>query len=252
LTLGGLPLHYLAMKSNFLLAIAAAGLIWAVADPAAFGADSPKTISLLNGKDLTGWKAMGRGSNTWTFGTAAMDEGAPAKLIVVGPGHELISTNRTVNLSSEAVFGDCIVEAEFMVGKSSANNGTDSNSGIKMMNIYEIQIFDSYGKAALSKTDCGAVYSETAPLLNACKKPGEWQKLVIDFRAPRFDAAGNKIANAKFVKVTLNGQMIQDNVEIAHGTNVSRNAKEHPTGPIYLQGDHGAVAFRNIKATPLD
>jgi len=154
-----------------------------------------------------------------------------------------------VNLSSEAVFGDCTVELEFMVGKSTPGSSTDSNSGVKMMNIYEIQIFDNFGKAVLGKVDCGAVYSETAPLVNACKKPGEWQKLVIDFRAPRFDAAGNKTANAKFVKVTLNGQVIQDNVEIAHGTNVSRNAKEHPTGPIYLQGDHGAVAFRNLKVT---
>jgi len=88
--------------------------------------------------------------------------------------------------------------------------------------------------------------------VNACKKPGEWQSLMIDFRAPRFDEAGKKTANAKFVKVTLNGQVVQDNVEIAHGTNVSRNAKEHPTGPIYLQGDHGSVAFRNLKVTTLN
>jgi hypothetical protein len=247
-----LPLHDEAMQSKYPLALAAACLVFAASTVAIFAADNPKTISLLNGHDLTGWKLVGRGTNSWTFGTAAMDEETPAKLKVIGPGHELISTNRTVNLSSEAVFGDCILEAEFLVGKSSPNNGTDSNSGIKMMDIYEIQIFDNFGKAVLGKSDCGAVYSETAPLCNACKKPGEWQKLVIDFRAPRFDQAGNKIANAKFVKVTLNGQVIQDNVEIAHGTNVSRNAKEHPTGSIYLQGDHGAVAFRNIKVTPLD
>jgi hypothetical protein len=239
------------MKSNDRLLLAGC-LLLAALSPVAFGADSSKTISLLNGKDLAGWKTIGKGENQWAFGTAAMNEETPAKLKVAGPGTELISTNRTVNLSTEAAFGDCIVEAEFMVGKSTPGNGTDSNSGIKMMNIYEIQIFDNYGKPVLGKTDCGAVYSETAPLVNACKKPGEWQALVIDFRAPRFDQAGNKIANAKFVKVTLNGQVVQDNVEIAHGTNVSRNAKEHPTGPIYLQGDHGAVAFRNLKVTPLD
>ncbi len=218
----------------------------------ASGADSPKTVSLINGKDLTGWKTVGRGTSEWTFGKAAMDPDAPAKLKVAGPGEDLINTNRTVNLSSEAVFGDCIVEVEFMVGKSTPGNGTDSNSGLKMMNIYEIQIFDNYGKEKPGKTDCGAVYSETAPLVNACKKPGEWQSLMIDFRAPRFDEAGKKTANAKFVKVTLNGQVVQDNVEIAHGTNVSRNAKEHPTGPIYLQGDHGSVAFRNLKVTTLN
>ncbi len=232
--------------------VLAAWLAFVAAAPVAFGADSPKAISLINGKDLTGWKTVGRGTNQWTFGRAALDPDAPTKIKVAGPGGELISTNRTVNLSSEAVFGDCIVELEFMVGKSTPGNATDSNSGIKMMNIYEIQIFDSYGRARPGKTDCGAVYSETAPLVNACKKPGEWQSLVIDFRAPRFDDAGNKTANAKFVKVTLNGQLVQDNVEIAHGTNVSRQAKEHPTGPIYLQGDHGSVAFRNLKVTPLN
>lgn len=217
-----------------------------------FGADIPKTMSLINGHDLSGWKIIGKQTNEWQFGKAAMNPDQPAKLKVVGPGEELISTNRTVNLSSEAVFGDCRVEVEFLVGKHSEGNDIDSNSGVKMMNIYEVQIFDSYGKASPSKIDCGAIYSETPPSVNACKPPGEWQKLVIDFRAPRFDATGKKIANAKFVKVTLNGQVVQDNVEIAHGTNVSRNAPEHPTGPIYLQGDHGAVAFRNLKVTPLD
>jgi len=232
--------------------VMAASLACFAAAASAFGADSATTISLFNGKDLTGWTAIGNGKNQWTVGQAVMDPEAPAKLKVVGPGAELIDTNKTVNLSSEAVFGDCAVEVEFMVGKSTPGNEVDSNSGVKMMNIYEIQIFDSYGKVNPSKIDCGAVYSETAPLVNACKPPGEWQKLVIDFRAPRFDADGKKTANAKFVKVTLNGQVVQDNVEIAHGTNVGRNAKEHPTGPIYLQGDHGAVAFRNIKVTPLN
>jgi hypothetical protein len=209
-------------------------------------------VSLINGKDLSGWKIVGKLSNTWTYGKAEMDAENPAKLKIIGPGEELISTNRTVNLSSEAVFGDCTVELEFLVGKSSSASSSDSNSGIKMMNIYEIQIFDSYGKEKPGITDCGAVYDETPPSVNACKKPGEWQSLMIDFRAPRFDASGNKTANAKFVKVTLNGQTVQENVEIAHGTNVSRKAKEHPTGPIYLQGDHGAVAFRNLKVTPLN
>ena len=214
--------------------------------------DTAKTVSLIDGKDLIGWKIIGKGDSQWVYGEAAMDPDHPAKLKVVGPGTDLISTNRTVNLSSEAVFGDCTVEVEFLVGKSTPGSSVDSNSGVKMMNIYEIQIFDSYGVATPSKTDFGAVYSETPPSVNACKPPGEWQKLVIDFRAPRFDDTGKKTANAKFVKVTLNGQVVQDNVEIAHGTNVSRKAPEHPTGPIYLQGDHGAVAFRNLKVTPLN
>ena len=230
----------------------AACLVLVAAGPIGCQTGNPRTISLINGKDLTGWKPIGKGSNQWMYGKAAMNTEHPAKLKVVGPGEELIATNHTVNLSSDAVFGDCTVEVEFLVGKATPGNSVDSNSGVKMMNIYEVQIFDSYGVATPGKTDCGAIYSETAPSVNACKPPGEWQKLVIDFRAPRFDETGKKTANAKFVKVTLNGQVVQENVEIAHGTNVSRNAPEHPTGPIYLQGDHGAVAFRNLKVTPLN
>jgi hypothetical protein len=251
LTLEASRCMILAMNLN-IRPIVAGCLAFIAAAPTAFGADSPKAISLINGKDLTGWKVVGRGTSQWTFGKAAMDPDAPGRLKAIGPGEELINTNRTVNLSSVAVFGDCLVEVEFMVGKSTPGNGTDSNSGLKMMNIYEVQIFDNYGQEKLGVHDCGAVYGETAPLMNACKKPGEWQKLAIDFRAPRFDQDGNKTANARFVKVTLNGQVVQDNVEIAHGTNVSRNAKEHPTGPIYLQGDHGSVAFRNLYVTPLN
>jgi hypothetical protein len=236
------------MKVNLFSTLASSFALFIVV-PTVFGAEH--SVSLINGKDLQGWKTVGKGSNEWTYGKAEMNPRDKAKLIVVGPGNELINTNKTVNLSSEATFGDCMVELEFMVGQSTPGNEVDSNSGIKMMNIYEVQIFDSYGKRNLSKIDCGAIYSETAPLVNGCKKPGKWQKLVIDFRAPRFDAEGKKTANAKFVKVTLNGKVLQDNVEIAHGTNVGRNAKEHPTGPIYLQGDHGSVAFRKLVVTPL-
>jgi hypothetical protein len=128
----------------------------------------------------------------------------------------------------------------------------NSNSGVKMMGIYEIQILDSYGKEKPDSGDCGAVYKESAPKVNACKAPGEWQKLVIDFRAPRFDSLGKKIMDAKFVKVLLNGQIVQENVKIAHGTNVSRDAKEQASAPIMLQGDHEPVAFRHIRISPLN
>jgi hypothetical protein len=208
-------------------------------------ADDQKSVSLLNGKDLSGWKTVGKDKVQWKFGKAALDPANPAKLVVDGPGDELVSPEKGVNLSSEATFGDCRVELEFMVSQK-------SNSGVKLMNIYEVQIFDSFGKEVPDDKDSGAIYMEKAPKVNAAKKPGEWQTLSIDFRAPRFDASGMKTANAKFVKVVMNGQVVQENVEVAHGTNVSRNAKEHPTGPIYLQGDHGPVAFRNFKVTPLN
>ncbi|MCX7049066.1 MAG: DUF1080 domain-containing protein [Candidatus Sumerlaeota bacterium] len=205
-----------------------------------------KAVALFNGKDTKGWKVVGKGESQWKVGKAALDSSDPKKLAVAGAGDELISCEKGVNLATEADYKDCILETEFMVSKG-------SNSGIKMANIYEIQLLDSFGKETADKGDCGAVYQENAPKVNACKKPGEWQTLVIDFRAPRFDDAGKKTSNAKFAKVTLNGQVVQENVEIAHGTGGGgKVATEKPSGPIFLQGDHGPVAFRNMKITPLN
>ena len=101
----------------------------------------------------------------------------------------------------------------------------------------------------LTQGDLGALYSAAAPKKNASKKPGEWQKFVIEFQAPKFDG-GKKIANAKFVKVTLNGVVLHENVEMKQQTPGGLTGKEHPTGPLMFQGDHGPVAFRNIKITP--
>jgi hypothetical protein len=233
------------MKSPSPLARGLAFCFLAIAIVSAPAAADGKSIPLWNRKDLSGWKKVGNlPLESWKVGNAALDPADPTKLVVSGPGQDLVAPAKAVNLSSEASFGDCRVEVEFMVSKG-------SNSGIKLQNIYEIQIFDSFGKAKVGPQDCGAVYMESAPRVNASKGPGEWQTLVIEFRAPRFDAAGKKTANAKFVKVTLNGQVVQENVEVPHGTNVSRNAPEHPTGPIYVQGDHGPVAFRKLTVSPL-
>jgi hypothetical protein len=232
---------------NILNRIASIVLAFSVALVSVAKAESDsKSATLFNGKDLTGWKLVGgKNARQWIVGKASLDPAKPAKLSVQKPGTELISPEPGANLVSEETFSDCVVELEFMIP-------ADSNSGVKMMSIYEIQILDSADKVQVDKGDCGAVYKESAPKVNACKKAGEWQQLLIDFRAPRFDATGKKISNAKFIKVLLNGQLIQENVEVAHGTNVSPNTPEHPTGPIFFQGDHGPVAFRNIKVTRLE
>ena len=72
-----------------------------------------------------------------------------------------------------------------------------SNSGIYLMGEYEVQIYDTYGKKDLKPGDMGGIYTYAAPKVNACKKPGEWQKFVIDFVAPKFEA-DKKIANECF------------------------------------------------------
>ena len=86
------------------------------------------------------------------------------------------------------------------------------------------------------------------PRVNAAKPAGEWQSLEVEFIAPRFDAMGKKTFNAKLARVVLNGKMIHRNVDVLASTGAAwRLVSEVPRGPLLLQGDHGAVAFRNIQ-----
>ena len=89
--------------------------------------------------------------------------------------------------------------------------------------------------------------------MNACLRPGQWQKYVIDFKAPRFDANGKKISHATFKKIELNGQLLhKKNLEMVKGvTGGPLTGREGPFGPIMFQGNHGPVAFRNIIVKPL-
>jgi hypothetical protein len=119
------------------------------------------------------------------------------------------------------------------------------------MGEYEVQVFDSFGKAKPGPGDMGAIYGANPPPVNAAKKPGEWQRYVIEFQAPTFDAEGKKTANAKFIKVELNGQVLHENLEMKGPTPSGVTGKEAATGPLMFQGDHGPVAFRNITLTPL-
>ena len=212
----------------------------------AAGADAGKpTVEPFNGKDLTGWHTKGDPKRShWTVGTASLDPTDPAKLRAVPGGKELINAGaHGLDLYSDAKFGDAVIELEVMVPRK-------SNSGIYVMGEYEIQILDSYGRKKLGMGDMGAIYGAAVPSKNASKAPGQWQKYVIEYRAPRFDDQGKKIANARIVKITLNGQVIHKDVELKGATPGGVSGKEAPTGPLMFQGNHGEVAFRNIKITP--
>ncbi|HZT80742.1 MAG TPA: DUF1080 domain-containing protein [Gemmataceae bacterium] len=237
--------------SLFAVALAATAAA-ALALPAAGKAEKGKTIMPFNGRDLTGWKFKGdKSKSKWVVGRAVLDEKDPSKLAVTvippqadgGPAaRQMINPSRGVDIYTEEKFGDCLIEVEFMIPKG-------SNSGVYVMGEYEVQILDSYGKKQIGPGDMGGLYNTAAPKVNACKKPGEWQTFVIDFQAPRFKD-GKKTANAKFLKVTLNGEVIHENVEMKGPTPSALTGKEAPTGPLMFQGDHGPVAFRTIKITP--
>jgi hypothetical protein len=136
-----------------------------------------------------------------------------------------------------------------------------SNSGVYLHGLYEVQVFDSYGSTEkMTSSDSGGIYHRwidnkgvggSAPSRNASRRPGEWQSFQIWFRAPRFDAAGKKTANARFIRVLYNGLSIQENVDVDGGTRAHMAIPEAATNPIMLQGDHGPVAYRNIHIRPL-
>jgi hypothetical protein len=218
--------------------------------------DNKKSLTPFNGTDLKGWKPKNEKNNKWVVGRATLDEKEPTLLSVQvtnpaadgGPRvRELINNlgkgEGGTDLYTEEKFGDCTVEVELMIPKG-------SNSGIYLMGEYEVQVLDSYGKEKVGPGDMGGIYKTAAPKKNVCKKPGEWQKFIIEFQAPRFDSAGKKTANARFVKVTFNDEVIHENVEVKGPTGGELTGKEAPTGPLMFQGDHGAVAFRNLKITP--
>jgi Domain of Unknown Function (DUF1080) len=216
-----------------------AALLAALVLPAAAAADSP-----FNGKNLDNWKRKAPDKGKWVVGKAGVDEKSPNKLADLGGGSDMINLQPGSDLYTEARYGDCTIEVEFMVPKG-------SNSGVYVMGEYEVQILDSYGKPAdkLTQGDLGALYSAAAPKVNASKPPGEWQKFVIEFQAPKFEGT-RKVANAKFVKVTLNDVVLHENVEMKGPTPSGVTGKEAPEGPLMFQGDHGPVAYRNIKVTP--
>ncbi len=216
--------------------------------------DVVRSKFLVNGRDLTGWRQP-RGD--WmTAGGVALAASNP-EVLAITPGEGVLvngKAGRTVDLLTAEEFGDVELHVEFCLPRH-------SNSGVYLQGRYEIQVYDSYGveKDAYPGIECGGIYPRWineqnveghSPRVNASKPPGEWQSFDITFRAPRFDAKGEKSANAKFVQVVHNGQVIHENIEVKGPTRSARWNDEKAVGPILLQGDHGPVAYRNLRVKP--
>jgi hypothetical protein len=204
--------------------------------------------SLFTGKDTTGWKLKNASAKkTWEVVPGAqLDPADPKRLIASKDGAGVLlngGDGKGSDIYTEKEFGDCELHVEFMVPRS-------GNSGIYLMGRYEVQVLDSHGKPndKLGQGDVGAIYSAAAPSTNAAKPAGEWQTFHIVFQAPRFDADGKKTSHAKFLSIKLNGTEVQKNIEVTKGpTGGHLRNDEKPTGPLLFQGDHGPVAFRNVR-----
>lgn len=194
------------------------------------------------------------GANWILSGNAEADrekEGSMKGLPGTGAVVNQVSKKNNSHLITREQFSDVELELDFMMAKG-------SNSGIYLLGRYEVQLFDSWGVQRPGYSDCGGIYKRydkkseqvyegNAPLSNVAKAPGLWQHVSIKFRAPRFDAQGRKIANARFESVYLNGVLVQQQVEVTGPTASGLAEDEKPAGPLMLQGDHGNVAFRNIR-----
>ena len=171
-------------------------------------------IVLFNGKDLTGWRLVNpHARNGWTAENGMLRNKAILKHVHYG------------NLRTEREFKDFNLKLEVRVPP-------DGNSGIYLRGIYEVQVADWYGKPADSH-GMGGIYSRITPTSNPCKPAGQWQS---------FDITLVK----RHVTVILNGVKIIDNQPLLGCTGGALWSDEFRPGPIYLQGDHTSVDYRNI------
>jgi hypothetical protein len=174
---------------------------------------------LFNGKDLTGWKPRDPEHNGWKV-----------------RGGVLVNKIPSSDLISDQKFEDFRLHAEVNVPK----NG---NSGIYLRGRYEVQVEDLYGEGEstegvqLTSLRMGGIYGFLTPTMNAVKKAGQWQTCDITLAGRR-------------VTVVLNGKTIIDNQEIPGITGGALDSNEGTPGPIFLQGDHTNISYRNLVITP--
>ena len=194
-------------------------------------------VILFDGKSLDKFEKPGGGKPNWTLGDGYFE---------VKPGSGPIASKYT--------FGDVQLHVEWASPDPAIGKGQDrGNSGVFLMNQFEIQVLDNFEAETYADGQAGAIYGQYPPLANATRPPGQWQTYDIAFRRPRFDAAGKLLEPAR-ITVIHNGIVVQNNEVIYGPTSWLRYdpyAKGPETGPIELQ-DHGhKVRFRNIWARPL-
>ncbi len=194
------------------------------------------------------------GDNWQIAGHVSSDRGVRHDLQIT-PGSGVLvnlpASGARENLFTTWAHGDLELEVEFMMPQG-------SNSGIYLQGRYEVQLLDSWEKKHVSFGDAGGIYQRwdkenkqgyegRPPRLNASRAPGLWQSLKIIFKAPVFDDSGRKLRHARFARVELNGKTIQENVTVTGPTRAAAYEDEAALGPLMIQGDHGPIAFRNIR-----
>jgi len=253
---------------------AAAGLI-AVTGALACAQDAQEKPGFKDTPQLPGgkWLVHDADRPAPTVATpAAAPGGAPSDAIVLAPGAWQAETapwqvtggvmtvparaqgGKESNLVSKQSFGDVQLHLEFRSPNPPKGTSQDrGNSGVWFMQRYEVQVLDGYQNPTYADGTVGAVYGWKPPLVNAARKPGEWQSYDIVFERPRF-AADGKLVRPAYVTAFLNGVLVQNHQALL-GTTIYRKVASYQAhgdaAPLQLQ-DHGSsVSFRNIWVRPL-
>jgi hypothetical protein len=206
-----------------------------IVNPGRAGAPVPPpadAVVLFDGRSLSAWQGSNGGDAAWRIADGMFE---------VVPGSGGIRTRQS--------FGDVQLHVEW--ASPSPRHGEDQepgNSGVFLMERYEVQILDSHGNVTYADGQAGALYGQHPPMVNVSRPSGEWQTYDIVFRRPRFDSAGRVISPAYFT-VFHNGVLIHDHVSLS-GATAHRSRPPYQAHadrlPISLQ-DHGQpVRFRNI------
>ena len=201
---------------------------------AEYGKPPSDAIVLFDGKDLSKWQAV---------------EGKEAKWVL---NEGVMEVNGTGSIRTKEEFGDVQLHVEWASpSEVKGDSQGRGNSGVYLQGRYEIQVLDSYQNKTYSNGQAGSFYGNAVPLVNASRKPGEWQAYDIVFRTPKKGADGT-IAPGKFT-VFHNGVLVLDDVPVKGGATTAAAYKDlAEKGPVLLQ-DHGnPVRFRNIWLRKLD
>ena len=185
-------------------------------------------VVLFDGGPLTNWRTRQGDPAGWRVENGVM---------AVVPG--------TGDIVSNEKYLDALIHVEWREpDMPEATGQAKGNSGVYVQGRYEIQVLDSYGIKVPGRGDCGAIYGQYAPLVNANKPPLQWQTFDIIFRAPRVDASGKVLEQGRMT-VLQNDMVIHNNVELL-GPTAGGDPNVAAPGPLLLQ-DHGhALKYRNV------
>lgn len=204
-----------------------------VVETGAVHAPPSDAIVLFDGSNLDEWVSSNDSKSTapWVI---------TKDLMTVKPKSGGIKTKRE--------FGDIQLHLEFRTPAKVEGEGQGrGNSGVFFQERYEVQILDNYENRTYSNGQCASIYKQHIPLVNACKKPGEWQTYDIIFTAPIFNKDGIKVKSA-YITVIHNGVLVQNHVEIKGTSEYIGQPKNiaHGNGSIALQDHDNTTSFRNI------